>query len=166
MLLCLLLSPFYRWNNWGIKSPTSDHVIGQWWEVGFEPRSSCSWICALSHCGEPPSWRTFLKDRFLVLPQWSIQESMCVLFGFQMADFEEYSYPPHIFVTRSIFSCYWGANSPFFFYLYFLKTLYLFLTALGLLCCMRAFFICHEWGLLSSCGLLIPVASLVLGHRR
>ena len=38
----------------------------------------------------------------------------------------------------------------------------LFLTALGLCCCVRAFLSCSEWGLLFvvMCGLLIAVASL------
>lgn len=29
-----------------------------------------------------------------------------------MADFGEHSDPPHIFVTRSVFSYYWGTSSP------------------------------------------------------
>ena len=41
--------------------------------------------------------------------------------------------------------------------------IYLFLAALGLCCCARAFSSCGEWGLLfvAVCGLLIAVASLV-----
>ena len=44
---------------------------------------------------------------------------------------------------------------------------YLFLAALGLRCCARAFSSCGEWGLLlvAVCGLLIVVASLVVEHR-
>ena len=64
------------------------------------------------------------------------------------------------------------------FYLYFTKSLqvlqckpflkiYLFLAALGLHCCARAFSSCGEWGLLLVAvrGLLIAVASLVAEHR-
>ena len=42
----------------------------------------------------------------------------------------------------------------------------LFLAALGLHCCVRAFFSCIERGLLfvAVCGLLIAVASLVVEH--
>ena len=45
--------------------------------------------------------------------------------------------------------------------------MYLFLAALGLCCCMRAFSSCAEEGLptLRTQGLLIVVASLVAGHR-
>ena len=45
----------------------------------------------------------------------------------------------------------------------FLKKNYLFLAALGLCCCARAFSSCGEWGLLFVVlhGLLIAVASLV-----
>ena len=45
--------------------------------------------------------------------------------------------------------------------------LLLFLAALGLCCCARAFSSCGEWGLLfvAVCGLLIAVASLVAEHR-
>ena len=44
---------------------------------------------------------------------------------------------------------------------------YLFLAALGLHCCVRAFSTWSEWGLLFVvvCGLLIAVASLVAEHR-
>ena len=44
--------------------------------------------------------------------------------------------------------------------------LYLFLAALGLRCCVRAFSSCSEWGLLfvAVCGILIAVASLVAEH--
>ena len=49
-------------------------------------------------------------------------------------------------------------NSRFFF---------IFLTALGLHCCARAFSSCSEWGLLFVlvCGLLIVVASLTVEDR-
>ena len=45
--------------------------------------------------------------------------------------------------------------------------IYLFLAALGLRCCARAFSSCGEWGLLFVvvCRLLIAVASLVAEHR-
>ena len=45
----------------------------------------------------------------------------------------------------------------------FIYFIYLFLTALGLCCCARAFSSCGEWGLLFVAvqGLLIAVASLV-----
>ena len=45
--------------------------------------------------------------------------------------------------------------------------IYLFLAALGLRCCTRAFSSCGEWGLLFVvvCRLLIAVASLVVEHR-
>ena len=44
--------------------------------------------------------------------------------------------------------------------------MYLFLAALGLRCCMRAFSRCGEQGLLfvAMCGLLIAVASPVVEH--
>ena len=44
--------------------------------------------------------------------------------------------------------------------------IYLFLAALGLCCCMRAFSSCGEWGLLFIAvdGLLVAVASLVAEH--
>ena len=66
--------------------------------------------------------------------------------------------------------------STFFFFLFlkfsgdFLKNLfiliYLFLAALDLRCCTRAFSICSERGLLfvAACRLLIAVASLVAEH--
>ena len=46
---------------------------------------------------------------------------------------------------------------------FFYKFIYLFLAALGLRCCARAFSSCGEWGLLFVAvhGLLIAVASLV-----
>ena len=48
-------------------------------------------------------------------------------------------------------------------YSIFFKFIYLFLAALGLCCCARAFSSCGEQGLLFVvvCGLLIAVASLV-----
>ena len=51
----------------------------------------------------------------------------------------------------------------FFFLIYLF---YLFLAALGLHCCTRAFSSCGEWGLLfvAVCGLLTAVASLVAEH--
>ena len=53
----------------------------------------------------------------------------------------------------------------FFFFLINLF-IYLFLAALGLRCCARAFSSCSERGLLfiAMCGLLIAVASLVAEH--
>ena len=44
--------------------------------------------------------------------------------------------------------------------------MYLFLAALGLPCCMRAFSSCSEWGLVFVAvhGLLIAVASLTAEH--
>ena len=48
----------------------------------------------------------------------------------------------------------------------FIKIYYLFLAALGLRCCTHAFSSCGERGLLFIAlrGLLIAVASLVVGH--
>ena len=60
--------------------------------------------------------------------------------------------------------------SKFFFFSFFNKFIYLynflFLAALGLHCCARAFSSCREQGLLFIvvCGLLIAVASLVEEH--
>ena len=53
-----------------------------------------------------------------------------------------------------------------FFFFKFIYFIYLFLAALGLRCCARAFSSCGEWGLLFIvvCGLLIVVASLVAEH--
>ena len=53
------------------------------------------------------------------------------------------------------------------FLLYIYKFIYLFLAALGLCCCARAFSSCGERGLLFIAvrGLLIAVASLVAEHR-
>ena len=51
-----------------------------------------------------------------------------------------------------------------FIYFYkFIYLIYLFLAALGLRCCTRAFSSCSEWGLLfvTVCGLLTAVASLL-----
>ena len=62
----------------------------------------------------------------------------------------------------------WGTRSNLFFILFFIYLLfiYLFLAALGLHCCTRAFSSCGEWGLLIAVrGLLIVVASLVVEHR-
>ena len=47
---------------------------------------------------------------------------------------------------------------------FFFVLIYL-LAALGLYCYERTFSTCGEWGLLSSCRLLISVASLVVEHR-
>ena len=48
----------------------------------------------------------------------------------------------------------------------FIYFIYLFLAALGLRCCVRAFSSCGEQGLLFVvCRLLIAVASLVADHR-
>ena len=54
----------------------------------------------------------------------------------------------------------------FLFFLKFIYFTYLFLAALGLRCCTRAFSSCGEWGLLFVVvrGLLIAVASLVAEH--
>ena len=50
-------------------------------------------------------------------------------------------------------------------YIYFIY-MFFFVVALGLCCCTRAFSSCGERGLLfvAVCGLLIAVASLVVGH--
>ena len=55
----------------------------------------------------------------------------------------------------------------FFFFNKFIYFIYLFLAALGLHCCMRAFSSCSEQGLLLvvAHGLLTEVASLVAEHR-
>ena len=54
-----------------------------------------------------------------------------------------------------------------FYFLKFIYFIYLFLSVLGLRCCVRAFSSCGEWGLLfiEVCELLIAVASLVVEHR-
>ena len=51
-------------------------------------------------------------------------------------------------------------------FFFFYKFIYLFLAALGLCCCTRAFSSCGERGLLFVAvhGLLIAVASLVVEH--
>ena len=48
----------------------------------------------------------------------------------------------------------------------FIFSIYLFLSALGLCCCVQAFSSCGVQGLLfvAVCGLLIAVASLVVEH--
>ena len=58
----------------------------------------------------------------------------------------------------------WSVSRPLFFS--FFKFIYLFLAALGLRCCARAFSSCGERGLLFVAvrGLLIAVASLVVEH--
>ena len=55
----------------------------------------------------------------------------------------------------------------FFINVFIYLLIYLFLAALGLYCCPRAFSSCGEQGLLfvAVCGLLIAVASLVAEHR-
>ena len=66
-----------------------------------------------------------------------------------------------VFLTNS--NC-----SPFFLVLKkFIHFIYLFLAALGLLCCARAFSSCGERGLffVAVHGLLIEVASLIAEHR-
>ena len=52
-------------------------------------------------------------------------------------------------------------------FIFFYKFIYLFLAALGLCCCARAFSSCGEWELpfVVVRGLLIAVASLVAEHR-
>ena len=54
----------------------------------------------------------------------------------------------------------------FIFYYYYFFNVYLFLAALGLRCCVRAFSSCGKRGLLFVAvhGLLIAVASLVAEH--
>ena len=58
-----------------------------------------------------------------------------------------------------------GGSMVFFFFLHIV--FYLFLAALGLCCCARAFSSCAEQGLLFVAvrGLLIEVASLLVDHR-
>ena len=63
-----------------------------------------------------------------------------------------------------------GPSIPYlleFFFFKFIYFIYLFLAALGLRCCVRAFSSCVELGLLflAVCGLLIVVASLVVEHE-
>ena len=57
-------------------------------------------------------------------------------------------------------------DSPFLTFCFFYKFIYLFLAALSLCCCTRAFSSCGEQGLLFVAvrGLLIAVASLVAEH--
>ena len=52
-------------------------------------------------------------------------------------------------------------------FIIFKNFIYLFLAALDLRCCARAFSSCGEWELLFVvvCGLLIVVASLIVEHR-
>ena len=58
-------------------------------------------------------------------------------------------------------------SPPFFKKIFYLFYLFLFLAALDLRCCVRAFSSCGERGLLFvvACGLLIAVASLVAEQR-
>ena len=60
----------------------------------------------------------------------------------------------------------WDLNPLSFIYLFILKFIYLFLAALGIRGCARAFSSCCEQGLLFVAvrGLLIAVASLVAEH--
>ena len=54
-----------------------------------------------------------------------------------------------------------GSSGLFF----FLRFTYLFLAALGLHCCMQAFSSCSKRGLVAVGGLLIALASLVVGAQ-
>ena len=75
--------------------------------------------------------------------------------------------------TLMLFQHFIHSTDVFFKFIYFYLfyyCLYLFsyfLSSLGLRCCARAFFSCHEQGLLFSAarGLLIAVASFVAEHR-
>ena len=60
----------------------------------------------------------------------------------------------------------WIPAASSFSFLFSFLNFYLFLAALGLRCCTRAFSSCVEQGLLfvAVCGLLIEVASLVVEH--
>ena len=60
----------------------------------------------------------------------------------------------------------WPSSFMFSFSVFFFKFIYLFLAALGLRCCARAFSSCSKQGLLFVAvrGLLIAVASLVAEH--
>ena len=62
--------------------------------------------------------------------------------------------------------CITFCNLFFYKFIYLIYLIYLFLAALGLHCCTRAFSCCSEWGLLLVAvrGLLIVVASLVVEH--
>ena len=66
--------------------------------------------------------------------------------------------------TRSI--CIQHSSFYFLFLNKFIHFIYLFLAALGLHCCTRAFSSCSEWGLVFVvvCRLVIAVASLVAEH--
>ena len=67
----------------------------------------------------------------------------------------------HIFYLFYFFTSFF-----FFFFFLFFNFIYLFLAALGLCCCERAFSSCGERGLLFVVvhGLLVAVASLVVEH--
>ena len=72
--------------------------------------------------------------------------------------------PMHVLKPyRAAFGFVWEISSSFSFFL----NLILFLAALGLRCCARAFSSCGERGLLflAVLGLLIAVASFVVEHR-
>ena len=81
----------------------------------------------------------------------------------QMAVFHSFLWPSHIllYVYIYIYIYIYIYTTSFFFFLS-----YLFLAALGLCCCVRAFSSCGEQGLLLVAvrGLLIAVASLVVEH--
>ena len=71
----------------------------------------------------------------------------------------------HVFIEKTLPSC--GSVFVFLGFFGFLKFyLFIFLAALGLRCCARAFSICSKQGLLFHVmrGLLIAVASLVEEH--
>ena len=69
--------------------------------------------------------------------------------------------PPEVLLFNPVL------GSDFFFKPIFLIEIYLFLAALGLCCCERAFSSCCERGLLFAAvrGFLIAVASFVAEHR-
>ena len=70
------------------------------------------------------------------------------------------------FIKQTLFMFLCNKFSIIIFYCFFNKFIYLFMAALGLRCCPRAFSSCREWGLLfvAVCGLLIAVASLITEH--
>ena len=83
---------------------------------------------------------------------------------FVTGTFSQYTYADKL---PDVVTCFYYL---FIYYYYFYKLInyfiYLFLAALGLRCCARAFSSCGERGLLfvAVCGLLIEVASLVAEH--
>ena len=74
--------------------------------------------------------------------------------------------PKTCFYANIHFNRQWVYYSHFIFFNFLNKFIYLFLAALGLHCCVRAFSSCGEWGLLfvEVRGLLVAVASLVAEH--